>query len=123
MWEGESPLGNEVRVLSGLRRALLRAEGGLVATISPSPEARHSQYFPALLWGQISTRSLLRPLGDTPPPLWDNHSGSGCPRWVVLQEGRTHGAPISLERSTPRNWGKKDRFPIGKDSLANAGKL
>ena len=59
MREGESPLSNEVWVLSGLCHALLWAEGGLVASSSPSPEARHCQYFPALLWGQISTRRML----------------------------------------------------------------
>lgn len=59
MWEGERPLGDEVWVLSGLRHALLGAEGGLVSNGSPSPEARHCRYFPALLWAQIFTRSLL----------------------------------------------------------------
>lgn len=36
MWEGETPLGNEVWLLNGLCHALRRQ--GLIANSSPSPE-------------------------------------------------------------------------------------
>jgi len=75
---------------------------------------------PALTFGRCPTSFEIFPLS---PPLWGNHSGSRRLQWVALQGAKTHGAPVSLEGSTLRNWGKKDKFPISNDSLVNVGKL
>lgn len=114
MWEGESPLGNEVWVLSGLRRALLLAKSSPAADISlPSFGARF------LLEGCSDLWEMHHLLWELPPCTTSlgNHSGSRHLQGVVLPGGKTHSAPISLGGSIPRNWGKKAGFPSATTSL------
>ena len=81
MWEGESPPGNEVGVLSGLHYALLRAEERLVANISPSPEA--DIFLPC--FGARFVPEACSDLWEMPYLLWDLPSFTtslGQPQWV-----------------------------------------